>query len=372
MQKPNRNTAVDAIRLASLIGICIVNLPFLGLPVEATLVPPEGLADRVAAFFVEALFQSKFFLLFSFLFGWGIHVQDQSASRAGVPFVGRYGRRLIGLAALGCLHAVLVFTGDILLLYALFGLLILPMRSFSAQTLMRHGYAMIPVAAILLTGLALVLSDQVVPVPGSGLGGSFIEATKARLTDWPSTFGFLALFQGPMVFGAFAMGLAAGKSQFFAPHSVGRTGLARLAPWFLVLGLPLNLLYAASTSEMIPADQELMSLAGFVGIALAGPMLAAVYLHLLLVLNDRFVLPEVLVRAGQNSLSAYVLQGIMAGFVFGGYGFGVFGQIGLAGLLPVGLIIAVAAILVIGLLAKPTGRGPLETILRRITYLSKA
>jgi uncharacterized protein len=76
-----------------------------------------------------------------------------------------------------------------------------------------------------------------------------------------------------------------------------------------------------------------------------------------------------LVTAGQNSLTAYVLQGVFAGFVFGAYGLGLFDQISLAALLPLGLLIAVVAILVTSQIARQTGRGPLEAILRRVTYL---
>ncbi|MBL9047021.1 MAG: hypothetical protein JNK34_06875, partial [Tabrizicola sp.] len=100
-----RNTSVDLIRAASLIGICVVNLTFLGLPADTLLQTPSALADRLAADLVQALFEGKFFLLFSFLFGWGIEVQLQSAGRAGADFVPRYLRRLAGLALIGCLHA---------------------------------------------------------------------------------------------------------------------------------------------------------------------------------------------------------------------------------------------------------------------------
>ncbi|QQG36871.1 MAG: DUF418 domain-containing protein [Micavibrio aeruginosavorus] len=372
MPKPDRNTAVDMIRLLALIGICVVNVAFLGLPAEATLSPPATAPDRIAVFVVEALFQSKFFLLFSFIFGWGIHVQDASACRAGVSFAGRYLRRLTTLAAMGCLHAVLVFTGDILLIYALLGFLIWPLRSLSPRALMRVAYAMIPLAAFCLVGLALALSEFSMPALGPGLGGSFAEATRARLSDWPGTLGFLLLYQGPLAYGAFAMGLAAGKAGFFTPGSAGRTALKKAVPWLLLLGTPLNIAYAASMGEIIPPEQELLSLIGFVGIALGGPLLSAVYLHLILALNDRVILPAPLAAAGQNSLSAYVLQGAIAGFVFGGYGLGLFGKIGFAGLMPVGLLIAVLAILVVGLVAQHTGRGPLEALLRRATYLRSA
>lgn len=372
MPQPDRNTAVDLIRLLALIGICIVNAPFLGLPVEVILSPPAKAPDRIAVFFVEALFQSKFFLLFSFLFGWGIHTQEAAARRSGASFAGRYARRLATLAVLGCLHAVLVFSGDILLIYALLGLLIWPLQSLGPRALRRLACAMIPLAIVCLLGLSLIVAGLPGAIHGADLGGNFIEATRARLNDWPATLGFLLLFQGPLAFGAFAMGLAAGKAQFFAPASAGRTRLRRAVPGLLLIGVPLNVFYAASMGGMIPPDRDLFQLLGFVGIALGGPMLAAVYLHLMLVLNDHLRLPALLRAAGRNSLSVYVLQGVIAGLVFGGSGLGLFDRIGPAGLVPVGLLIAGLAILAVGLVTQRTGRGPLEAVLRWATYRSRA
>jgi uncharacterized protein len=76
-----RNIEVDTIRTFALIGICIVNIPFLGLTVTQKLVPPTAFADQVAVFAVEALFQGKSILILSFIFGWGMHLQDQAAAR---------------------------------------------------------------------------------------------------------------------------------------------------------------------------------------------------------------------------------------------------------------------------------------------------
>ena len=80
---PARNTAVDTIRLVGLVGICVVNLPFIALPGAAGLVLPDAGLDRLAMLTVETLFQAKFFLLFSFVFGWSFHLQDLAARRAG-------------------------------------------------------------------------------------------------------------------------------------------------------------------------------------------------------------------------------------------------------------------------------------------------
>ncbi|WP_158194919.1 hypothetical protein [Stappia indica] len=84
-------------------------------------------------------------------------------------------------------------------------------------------------AVLCLLGLALVPAGLPAPIHDPDLGGSFMEATLARLNEWPATLGFLLLFQGPLAFGAFAMGLAAGKTQFLAPRSSGRPLLRRAA-----------------------------------------------------------------------------------------------------------------------------------------------
>lgn len=94
--------------MAALIGICIVNVPFMALPLEAFFTPPTMLPDRIATFLVESFLQLKFFLLFSFIFGWGMAIQARSAQSKGQDFKPRYFRRMAGLALFGVLHAIFV------------------------------------------------------------------------------------------------------------------------------------------------------------------------------------------------------------------------------------------------------------------------
>jgi uncharacterized protein len=359
----DRTTSVDFIRTAALIGICIVNLPYLGLPIENTFAVPALPADQIATILVQTLFEAKFFLLFSFLFGWGFAIQMQSAARAEASFSARYFRRLAGLALFGCLHAIFVFSGDILLLYAVLGLFLWPLRDATPDRLMRLALWMIPLSLVTLATLGLLVGTGLILPSANALGGGFIEATKARLTDWMPTFGFLVLFQAPLAFGAFLCGLAAAKSGFFAAGSQGRADLARAFPWLLGFGLAGNLVLA-----LAPPDHDILSLLALMGTAVAAPVLAAAWLHLLLIAGDRVRLPEILIRSGQNSLSAYLLQGILAGFVFGAYGLDLFDHLGQAMLLVTAPVIALTAMLLAGLLARPTGRAPFEALLRRLTY----
>ncbi len=364
----DRNRAVDAVRTAALVGICVVNLPFMALPTDVLMETPSAIADRVAVFLVSTFFEAKFFLLFSFVFGWGVHVQESVAAASGVPFAGRYGRRLLALAVIGALHAVLVFVGDILVLYALLGLLLWPVLGWRAPALLRLAAAMMPLAVAGVYVLALVLFGELPAPAPSGLGGSYADAVATRAAEWPAAFLFLVLFQGALAYAAFAAGLAAGRSGFFDDGSAGRRRLVAALPWLVAIGLPLNLFYDAMASGLLPPEAETANVLAFVAIAAAAPLQSAAYLCLIVEGSRRFALPPILVRAGRNSLSAYVLQGVIGGFLFGGYGLGWFGALGQAALLPLAVAVALAAMLVTGALAGRFGRGPLEALLRRITY----
>lgn len=365
-----RNAAVDLVRLVALTGICVVNLPFFALPMEATMTLPPAPADRLAAMLVEFLFQAKFFLLFSFIFGWGMEVQSLSAERAGASFNRRFARRLGLLALLGFLHVTLVFVGDILVLYALLGLLAWPLRRSPPRRLLKLAGCLLGLSfgSALLLGLILLFAGDVGAGATPNLGGGYVDTVTVRLRDWPSTFAFLALFQGPSALAAFLTGIAAARVNFFDPDSDARRRLHRAMPWLLLAGLALNLAYVGGTRAVTQPDAGLLSVLCIGMIAFGGPMLATVYLAAILWLADRWQPPTLLLLAGRNSLSCYVLQGVIAGALFGGYGLGLFNSLGHAVLLGLSLLVALSSMILTGLYAQHFGRGPLEALLRRFTY----
>lgn len=369
MPVPDRNSTVDTLRTAALIGICVVNLPFMGLPQGVVLSAPDGLWNQAAALFTGIFFEAKFFMLFSFLFGWGIEIQQRSAERAGASAGRRYGRRLVMLALFGVAHAIFVFSGDILVLYALLGLLIWPFRRARPGVLASIAAGMVVLSCLSLTWLTTLLPSEAASVPaGPGLGGSYGEAVLARLADWPETLVFLIILQGPLAFCAYAAGLAAAKTGFFEPGLPWRRHCAHALPWLLMAGLPINIAYGYVANGPGFGGDGLADLVSFISLGLGAPVLAAAYLCIIRLVFERPRLPQILVLAGRNSLSAYVLQGVIAGFLFGVYGLGLFGQLGHAAFLPMSVVVALTAMLAVGLCARLFGRGPLEAVLRRVTY----
>ncbi|MDA0961650.1 MAG: DUF418 domain-containing protein [Proteobacteria bacterium] len=362
-----RSSSVDVLRGFALLGIGIVNLPHLAQPIAAQLVSPDTTADLVAKGVVSLFFEGKFFVLFSFLFGWGFGVQLASAARAGTPAGPRYRARLIALGLFGVAHAIAVFHGDILLAYALLGAGLWTLRDASPRTLLRIAAAMVPVAAVTLAGLGALdaMSDEMaqggVDLTGAGYLGSYADAMAQRLTDWPLALIVVALFNGPLAFGAFCLGLAAAKTGFFESGSPGQAALARRVPLLLAVALPANAIYAAAILFALPPGWP--TVLGFAALAVGAPTLAAVYVAAVLRLAPRLGL---LAPSGSMPLTGYVAQGVLAGAVFHGWGLGLFGTLGNAALLGIACLIWLVVTLAAIPCRRHFTRGPLDAALRAL------
>ena len=117
----DRLDALDVLRGFALIGICIANVEFFNRPVvESGQGIPAGLhgLDWLVAFLVAYLVSGKFWTIFSLLFGMGFALMLERARVAGRPFAPAYGRRVSVLLAIGLLHHTLLWSGDILISYA--------------------------------------------------------------------------------------------------------------------------------------------------------------------------------------------------------------------------------------------------------------
>ena len=107
-----RQQMVDALRGFALLGILVVNIASFASTYYALGIPDPmavSSADRIASFMRAFAFETKFYLLFSFLFGYSFTLQMRAAERDGKPFAPRMVRRLVGLWAIGVANAVLLY-----------------------------------------------------------------------------------------------------------------------------------------------------------------------------------------------------------------------------------------------------------------------
>ena len=138
-----RYYSVDVLRGFALLGILAMNIVAFGWPGSAYGNPLRGGGfegiDRVVWFFNHLVFEMKMMTIFSMLFGAGLVLMDQRAEARGAKIRGVYYRRVLWLLLIGCVHAYLIWSGDILVLYAECGLLLYFFRNLAARTLIILG-----------------------------------------------------------------------------------------------------------------------------------------------------------------------------------------------------------------------------------------
>ena len=389
-----RIEVVDVLRGFALCGILFVNIMWFKAPGSLGAFSYEGPSlDRLVAAGVIALAQGKFFTLFSFLFGWGFATQFLRAEErgAGAGFPRRFLRRSAVLGLIGVVHIALLSEGDILLLYAVVGLLLLPLRHSRPETLLRWVKLLLVVPAVvwllLFGALALgrAFPDGAEEIAVSDRGTEEAFRTEARTTTAAylepafartaatrvqiyARNAWIQLVLAPTVLAMFVLGLAAGRRDL-ARHAVDhRALLRRVRTWGLVIGLPLAALLAAGMS-LLPTLSALMCLA--LNGAVAGPLLAMAYAAGIALLWQRpgwqrWLRP--LAAMGRMALTNYLLQSVIATLLFYGYGLSLARRVSPSLALLIAAAILAGQILISGWWMRRYRFGPAEWLWRTLTY----
>lgn len=116
-----RIQALDVIRGFALLGIFLMNIEWFNRPLSdlgAGMAAGQQGVHYAASWLVDVFVRGKFWTMFSMLFGMGFAVMLTRATAAQRSFVVPYLRRTAALAAIGLVHGVLIWGGDILLSYA--------------------------------------------------------------------------------------------------------------------------------------------------------------------------------------------------------------------------------------------------------------
>lgn len=397
IQGAERINALDVTRGFALFGILLVNMAFFYgsfYDSMALAAAPSSTLDQVTALLIRFFAESKFYTLFSFLFGIGFAIQMERAQTRGVSFVPVYARRLLVLLGMGMVHALFVWSGDVLVPYAVFGFILLAFRNRSPRTLLiwSAGLLLVPVLVI-GAGTASVELGRTSPeglaqieasyaeaeanYQASDLladeayrSGSFGDAVGQRVRDLSfSAFAYIVI--GPGILAMFLLGLYAWQRGIVQDLRGHQPFLRTLLCWGLVIGLPTNAVYAvgmAVSSRVVPSwTLTLASLA----IAVGAPALAFVYASAFALLSLRGEgqpLPAPLAAMGRMALSNYLGQSLICTFIFYGYGLGLYGLISTSG----GLLLTIALYLLEGAISVWWIRrfrfGPLEWLWRSLTY----
>lgn len=375
-----RDLAPDVLRGFALLGILIVNIQFMALS-SAEGARGEwtvGLANGSATFIIAAIFAGKFYLIFSFLFGYSSNyiIRENKANRK------RWIKRSILLIFIGVLHFTFLWHGDILFVYGLFGLLLTPFFFRTDRTLKIWSRVIFSISFLLvcLIGALVYIAERYFPEESFQtpletkldqvlIDGSFLEAVPARLELWVYGVSSGVFLQGGLAFAAFLMGVRMARSKFLST-SFDKEVNTKLIKKGLFFGLPIQILAAIVLvqNENKAEPSEAIYLISLFTSFMAAPLLSIFYIALIRKLvSDKPNLLSWIGPAGKMSLTVYILQSVITSLIFGPWGFGLFQQLQTWMV----LLLAVGIWLVLVYFAttwfKRYKQGPLEWLVNRIT-----
>ncbi|MNK50429.1 hypothetical protein D3C87_693050 [compost metagenome] len=384
----DRIAVLDILRGFALLGILLMNMEAFSGPLDLafTGVDPHwhGL-DYAADAVIYVLVQGKFFTLFSLLFGAGFAIMAQRAEAARRAFVPFYLRRSAALLLIGLCHAVLVWSGDILVIYALLSLPLLACREAPTRWLPVMGVLTYLCAAALmlllgaLTGLeaqlqsdgaqvqaAIDSAQQTIDLQRQAYAhGSYAQAVLQRLRDLIAQLGSIIVV-GPEVLGMFLIGSWFARSGALATPE----RFARLYRWLrqgaLPLGLALMLGSAIWQPYLAPGTFTAASGAAFALTSVASLLMCLGYLAWIVRLRAAL---QWLAPVGRMALSQYIAQSLLCTWVFYGYGLGAFEQMPRAWQVPFALAVFAVQVVLSHLWLRAFRFGPLEWVWRAMTYL---
>ena len=375
-----RDIAPDVLRGFALLGILVVNIQFMGLNSgegargEWTL----GFANGSATFVIASIFAGKFYLLFSFLFGYSSNyiIRGDVANRR------RWVKRCFALITLGILHFTFLWHGDIIFMYGLFGLLLIPFFFRADRTLkiwtrivfFFSATLMIFIGALVYIGERFFPEGSVQQSMESKLdsvliNGSFIDAIPARLELWVYSISSGIFLQGGLAFAAFLLGLRMARINFLSsPIDVAKN--SKLIKIGFLLGAPIQIIAALVLvrNEQSAEPSEAIYLLALLTSFIAAPLLSMLYIGLIRKLvEEKPHLVSWMKPAGQMSLTIYISQSVIASVIFGPWGFGLFQdlQTWQAVLLACGIWLLLVYLATFWL--KKHSQGPLEKLVNSLT-----
>lgn len=387
-----RHILLDALRGFALLGILLMNIEFFNRSIYdfmAGMDDSPGAAGR-AAWVVFVFVQGKFWVLFSLLFGIGFALMQQRLEADGRPFVRLYLRRTLALAGFGIAHILLLWPGDILLVYAISALLLMAFLSVRGAAVPITGFGLyFGLAALwVLMGWALgLLPEDARAEMQAQMGdqyalgstsdavyatGSYFEIAAHRVSEYVGVILQQALmFQVPQALGVFLIGSWLLRS--------GRITAPREHPGFwiatLLVGGGVGALFVHASLQVgasfDPVTEMPKALLAAGLMSFGSLPLSLAYMAVFVLLFQSGVgarLLGLLAPAGRMALTLYLMQSLICALLFHGYGLGWYGAVDRWGQVQIALLIWGLQLPLAALWLHHFRYGPLEWLWRGLTY----
>lgn len=347
-----RVAALDHLRGLSILGILMVNAIGFAQPPEVYGQPgliPMTAADHIVRTVIEVFFHDKFITAFTLLFGISTFLVGAAPKILN--------RRLLWLAVFGLVHGALIWCGDILLLYAVCGLIFARWRFMAPRRLLSFGLIVFVVGTVTAEWPQAAIGID--PGEVARMRSGFLSSLSGNFAEWSAHFLPAVIAYLPVTLGGMMLGLGLFQSGFLRGEAPIRTYLLSLLGAVFSLGLTAWSTQAATS--WTPMTDALLALPVMLGYA-AGLILLARFDWGRLLLYP-------LACAGRMAFTNYLCQSLIMTMIFyGGRGPGLFGTMDYTDLVPIVGTIWIGQLVFSTLWLRWFRYGPFERVWRSLSY----
>lgn len=383
ISKQERIITLDIIRGFALLGIFLVNMPAFHSPAFMISHPDYTGMDYWLDLILQMFVQTKFYTIFSFLFGLGFYIFMSRAEEKNLHVNRLFSRRLFALLLFGSIHLIFIWYGDILLTYAITGFILLLFYKRKTKTLLIWAFSLLFVFYSLVSVPFFIPEstlEEIAATTNADTESKIEEYVdmyeNGNYLEWVSyrfqTEVIPILLKTPIIMisilAMFLFGLYAGKIGIFKPNTPYQTMIKKIRLITFLFSIPLVSLLAIFKLDLIDlgiyreiAIQLVTSLSG---LTLCFFYISSITLLLRKKTWQKLLRP--LGYTGQMALTNYISQTLISVFIFLGLDY--FGKVSLVTGTLICLVVYLFQVVFSYVWLQNYKYGPLEWLWRSLTY----
>ncbi len=390
--KSPRIEIIDALRGLALAGILICHMVEqyigAGAPMSHFEAVSTGIGNQIIDGLIGFFLRGKFIALFSFLFGLSFFIQMDNAASKGVAYGGRFFWRLLLLLGIGYAHS-LFYRGDILTIYAILGIFLIPFYSlnntwvlgFSIVLFLGFGRYII---FFFTQGAHLFLDVDPMDMEAAWIQEYYDILKNGSITEVFSTnawqghldkmnFQYGIFGRGYFTFAFFLIGLYVGRSGFFTQFREAKKFTKKVLIWSSIVFVLAIGITAAAFISLGPEVKmnNWVAMVGLSGMDMANLAMTLIYISLFAILYRKVKGEKWLSKLapyGRMALTNYVLQSIVGTALLYGWGLGYLGELQNVYTFLIALALIILQVWVSKIWLQQFKYGPLEWLWRSLTF----
>lgn len=384
LKNPDRLDIVDALRGFALLAIVLLhNLEHYNIYFVPDFLPQWMCTlDKMIWDSIFFVFAGKAYATFSLLFGFSFYIQYRNAEKKGIDFRPRFAWRMLLLFLIGQLHA-LFYNGDILVLYSIVGLCLIPVCKWSDRAVFTLGlilmfqpfewgrmfHALLHPSYSYQTNLYL---PYAVSAYETTCNGNFWQVLANNIGNgqlysnlWQIENG--RLFQAAALF---MFGMLIGRRKYFVRSEVSHSFWKQALIYACMLFIPFYILQAYIPNHIpniyisTPFKLIFSTLFNFSFTTILVSGFTLIWFNK----GNGFHWQKFIIPYGRMSLTNYIMQSIIGVCIYYGFGFGLYQLTGSSITFLIGIMIFIIQLLFSQYWLSNHKQGPIEYLWKKATW----